>query len=170
MGNDTTITNKNITLASNSTTSNYVATMGWVNNPATSTNVVHRDGAETITGVKTFTGAVNMTTMPNGTDLTVKTQTQGDNSSKAASTAYVDTAITGAVGHPIPAISSSTDGQVLSNNGSAYYWKTVKDITTLAGLDDTTISTPTGGQSLVYDATTSKWINGAQTTATIRYW
>lgn len=38
----------------NSTTSNMVALKGWVNNPATATNVVHRSGNETIGGVKRF--------------------------------------------------------------------------------------------------------------------
>jgi hypothetical protein len=33
--------------------------MGWVNNPETSTNVVHRTGNETINGVKTFTEQIN---------------------------------------------------------------------------------------------------------------
>lgn len=40
----------------NSTTSNMLALKGWVNNPATATNVVHRTGNETIGGTKTFTG------------------------------------------------------------------------------------------------------------------
>jgi hypothetical protein len=38
----------------NSTTSDMVALKGWVNNPATATNVVHRSGNETIGGVKRF--------------------------------------------------------------------------------------------------------------------
>ena len=38
----------------NSTTSDMVALKGWVNNPATATNVVHRTGNETIGGVKRF--------------------------------------------------------------------------------------------------------------------
>lgn len=38
----------------NSTTSDMVALKGWVNNPATATNVVHRTGNETIAGVKRF--------------------------------------------------------------------------------------------------------------------
>jgi hypothetical protein len=38
----------------NSTTSNMLALKGWVNNPATATNVVHRSGNETIGGVKRF--------------------------------------------------------------------------------------------------------------------
>lgn len=35
-----------------------LATMGWVNNPATSTNVVHRSGNETINGTKIFTDTI----------------------------------------------------------------------------------------------------------------
>lgn len=41
--------------ASNSTTSTEVPTIGWVNNPSLSTNVVHRTGNETISGAKRFT-------------------------------------------------------------------------------------------------------------------
>lgn len=44
--------------ASNSTSDNYIATTGWVNNPNGSTNVVHRTGAETISGVKTFNDTI----------------------------------------------------------------------------------------------------------------
>ena len=40
--------------ASNSTTSGTLAVKGWVNDPAKSTNVVHRSGNETIGGIKTF--------------------------------------------------------------------------------------------------------------------
>ena len=50
------------------------------------TTLVHLAGAETITGDKTFTGAVNLT----GANATAATQTQGDNSTKIATTAYVD--------------------------------------------------------------------------------
>ena len=39
---------------SNSNNDSVVPTKGWVNNPATSTNVVHRSGNETISGNKTF--------------------------------------------------------------------------------------------------------------------
>lgn len=35
-----------------------LATMGWVNNPATSTNVVHRSGDETISGIKRFNNII----------------------------------------------------------------------------------------------------------------
>ena len=54
------VTNYSLTYATASTTNTYIPTMGWVNNPSTSTNVVHRSGAETITGQKTF----NSTSQP----------------------------------------------------------------------------------------------------------
>lgn len=45
------------TLSANSSTSeNLIATVGWVNDPNKSTNVVHRSGNETITGTKVFNG------------------------------------------------------------------------------------------------------------------
>lgn len=52
--------NVNVPLASqsSSTDSTIAASIGWVNNPATSTNVVHRSGDETIAGTKTFTGNI----------------------------------------------------------------------------------------------------------------
>ena len=112
----------------NSTSSTQIATVGWISDSTKSTNVVHRDSAETITGAKTFTGAVDMTGMGNDVNITVKTQSANDNSTNAASTAYVDAAVTADVGPGIPAISSSTNNKVLSNDGSAYYWKDVKDI------------------------------------------
>ena len=72
------IENRNLTKSTSSKTDTYVATMGWVNDGSKSTNVVHRDGTETITGNKNFTG-----------DLTAVTQTAGDNSTKVATTAYI---------------------------------------------------------------------------------
>lgn len=47
--------------ATNSTTSNGIATTGWVNDPTKSTNVVHRSGDETISGLKTFTSNIKIT-------------------------------------------------------------------------------------------------------------
>ena len=47
--------------ASNSTSETKIATVGWVNNPNYSTNVVHRTGNETIGGVKTFTSTIQGT-------------------------------------------------------------------------------------------------------------
>lgn len=45
-----------------STSSIQVPTMGWVNDPTKSTNVVHRSDDETIAGAKTFTNAIHMGT------------------------------------------------------------------------------------------------------------
>ena len=44
--------------ATNSTSKTDIATTGWVNDPTTSTNVVHRTGDETIDGDKTFSNNV----------------------------------------------------------------------------------------------------------------
>lgn len=43
-----------------STSYSFIPTMGWVNDPARSLNVVHRSGNETISGVKEFTNIVNI--------------------------------------------------------------------------------------------------------------
>ena len=50
--------NRCVTKATNSTTDTYLACMGWVNNPSTSTNVLHRSGDETASGNKYFSGFV----------------------------------------------------------------------------------------------------------------
>ena len=41
-------------VATNSTSSGVLAVKGWVNNPETATNVVHRSGNESLSGTKTF--------------------------------------------------------------------------------------------------------------------
>ena len=53
-------TNLNLEENINSTTSDDIAVKGWVNNPATATNVVHRSGNETIDGTKTFVNGVGI--------------------------------------------------------------------------------------------------------------
>lgn len=159
--------NGSLSGVSSSTTDTVIPTKGWVNNPATSTNVVHRTGDESIAGTKTFTGAISATSAT----VTVATQTRGDSSTKAASTAFVADGLSLKVDKSsLPSISTGTNGQVLSNNGSAFVWKTVRDITTLSGLDDTTVTTPTDDQSLVYDGTENKWVNKRPIIATISYW
>ena len=59
----------NLETVTSATDHTAIATMGWVNNPATSTNVVHRTGDETIAGVKTFTS--NIRTKNDLVDLSV---------------------------------------------------------------------------------------------------
>ena len=51
-------TNGSLSTVTNSTANNTIPTMGWVNNPSTSTNVVHRTGNETIAGDKTFSNII----------------------------------------------------------------------------------------------------------------
>ena len=51
---------ENVTTVTSSTDYSSIATMGWVNNPATSTNVVHRSGDETINGNKSFSNNVDV--------------------------------------------------------------------------------------------------------------
>lgn len=51
-------TNLSLTRETNNINVQTIPTMGWVNNPATSTNVVHRSGNEIIGGGKTFTSNV----------------------------------------------------------------------------------------------------------------
>ena len=52
------ITNLSATKVSSSSTEPTIPTMGWVNNSAASTNVVHRSGTETISGAKTFSSTI----------------------------------------------------------------------------------------------------------------
>lgn len=49
-------------VSSASTSATEIATVGWVNDPTKSTNVVHRTGNETIDGGKTFSDNVNANT------------------------------------------------------------------------------------------------------------
>lgn len=60
------LTNDSLSKVSSSTDDDYIPTMGWVNNPATSTNVVHRSGDETVGGAKTFTANVTINKASNG--------------------------------------------------------------------------------------------------------
>lgn len=63
----------NLETVTSATDHTGIATMGWVNNPATSINVVHRSGDETISGAKIFLNdifrkntSVDLTTTPTG--------------------------------------------------------------------------------------------------------
>ena len=53
-------TNLSLTKITSATNDDTIPTMGWVNNPDKSTNVVHRSGNETISGQKTFSDYVNL--------------------------------------------------------------------------------------------------------------
>lgn len=60
----------NLETVTSATGHTAIATMGWVNNPATATNVVHRSGDETIAGNKTFSNRVSF---PSGYYITTDT-------------------------------------------------------------------------------------------------
>ena len=62
------LVNTALTGATNSSTNGEIPTKGWVNNPDTSTNVVHRNGDETVGGKKTFTLQVTKTNASAGAD------------------------------------------------------------------------------------------------------
>ena len=75
----------------------------------------------------------------------------------------------------MPAISSGTAGQVVAcpDSGTNYVWKTIRDITTLGGLDDTAVDDEQDDQSLVFDANAGDngaWVNKRPTIAVISYW
>lgn len=65
-------TNGSLSDVSSSTSDADIPTKGWVNNPSTSTNVVHRSGDETISGTKTFQGTGWITHIKN-TSVTYNT-------------------------------------------------------------------------------------------------
>lgn len=144
----------------NNTISTIVASQGWVNDPTLSTNVVHRSGDETINGTKTFT------TSPN-----VPTATTGDNTTKAASTAFVQTELLGKEDKIVITDSDHNKVYATNENGETY-WRTVQDITTLEGLVDVNVDTQNkeDGQTIIFDSSSNKWVNGLQTVATIKYW
>lgn len=74
--------------ASSSTSNLDIATTGWVNDATKSTNVVHKDGTETIDGSKTFTNAIHMgtkdITTPNTTITTLHIPTTTANGNGAS--------------------------------------------------------------------------------------
>ena len=89
----------NLETATSDTGYAAIATMGWVNNPATSINVVHRSGNETIGGTKTFSSKIVGNLQGNADTATyATTQATTDNSTKIATTAWVRTYVNSVVG------------------------------------------------------------------------
>lgn len=90
--------------------------------------VVHLAGEETVTGDKTFTGSIVAT----AATVTVKDQTQGDNSANAANTKYVDAAAR-AVQEGLEAYEASNNAEVAKKaNDSAVVHNTGAE--TVAGV------------------------------------
>jgi hypothetical protein len=54
-----------------------------------------------------------------------------------------------------------SNGQALTYDSSSQLWKNSTPVNALSGLSDVTITSPTGGQVIKYNAGTSKWVNGA---------
>lgn len=79
-----TSTNLSLSGVDSSTTSSIIPTRGWVNNPSTSTNVLHRTGNETASGNKTFSGQIIRSTAPSASD----------NSTQVPNTSWVNSRIT----------------------------------------------------------------------------
>lgn len=94
--------------ATNAINSGVIATKGWVNNPSTATNVVHRTGDETIAGTKTFTGIVYGETPSQDTTSSMQIDTVGARNTKLQG--YANTSLS----------NLSSDGQMVvdSQNGT----------------------------------------------------
>jgi len=151
--------------ASNATTSNNkVATVEWTNDPAKSTNVVHRTGTEIISGSKDMTGAT----------VTVATQARGDNSTKAASTAFVADGLSLKQDTIQFTTSDAKKCYAVNQAGTALEWRVVKDISTVDDLEDTVIANKANDESLVWDTSAANgagaWVNKRPMVATILYW
>lgn len=124
-----------------------IATMGWVNNPATSTNVVHRSGDEYIGGTKTFSSKIVGNLQGNADTATyATTQATSDNSTRIATTAWVRNYVNSVVG------SGSVGASI-----SAYY----SNATTLTAEGN---SSSSGGS---YPSDYSDYINISPTVGTI---
>lgn len=101
-------TNENLTLATSSTTDTQLALKGWVNNPSTSTNVLHRSGNETASGNKTFSGQIIRSTAPSASD----------NSTQVPNTAWVNSRITSIMNNKLQVVSSLPS----SPNADTFYF------------------------------------------------
>ena len=112
------LSNRSVNEVTTSFSSTIIPTMGWVNNPNYSQNVFHRTGAETATGNKTFSGNVSFT----GT-ATAVTQATSDSSTKLATTAFVNNAMSSYASLPsgviLPFGGSSAPTGFLICDGSA---------------------------------------------------
>lgn len=104
------VTNYSLTYATASTSGTYIPTMGWVNNPNYSQNVVHRSGAETITGQKTFSSTTQPQVVRKNANQTLSTAT----SEVVCTCSFRDSTDT-----PIGVV-----GSFVSSSGSGMYMQT----------------------------------------------
>jgi len=115
--------------------------------------LVHLAGAETITGDKTFTGAVDLT----GANATAATQTQGDNSTKIATTAYVDAGLATKVDKV------STANRIYGTDSTGA--QTTYDFDTFGKVDDVRVN----GVSVVTDKIANLGTMASETAADYSY-
>jgi trimeric autotransporter adhesin len=122
------------------------------NNNITGTGTISATG--TITALGGFVGAINVVsdTSPSlGGDLDL-------NNNNITGTGSIADTVTGITQSP------SDNSTKLAT--TAYVDAQVSTENTIEEMNDTTITTPTNGQQLVYNSTTSKWENVTSTTAT----
>lgn len=137
--------------STNATNVKTIATKGWVNDATKSLNVVHRNGNEIIDGTKIFTTNITIPETPiNDTDATSKK--------------YVDNGLSDKQDKLID--ENTKAGTLLSNDGSNVTWRTIS----IEEMNNVNITNPVEGQTLVYTEDGKCWVNGLQTTATIKYW
>jgi hypothetical protein len=112
---------------------------------------VNLSGTQTISGNKTFSGTVAL-----GSSATASTQTAGDNSTKVATTAYVDGAVTLAGAYSFTAAGDSgsytiSSGDTLKVSGGTGLTATASDLTSTTtvtiDLDNTAVSAGSYGSA-----------------------
>lgn len=139
---------------------NYQAALAAYAN--TLSGLVHTTGAETIGGVKTFSAAAVFSASPS-----VPTATPGDNTTKAASTAFVTAALAGLIGGMVyqGTWNASTNTPTLTSSVGTkgfFYKVSVAGTTTLNG-----ISTWGVNDIVTFDGAAWDKIDGATSEATL---
>ena len=135
-------TNESLSTAESSTTSKVIPTKGWVNNPSTSTNVVHRSGTEEIGGSKTFSSSLKVGTA--GGSSTTGTYVSGSGSieltppTTASYGGFIDFHYAGSTDDYTSRIIESASGSLSINSNS--FSKTSPCTVNTAPTDDNTTS------------------------------
>ena len=137
-------------------------------------NLLRLSGAQTVSGNKTFSGTTTISgTIGLGSKATATTPTVTSNDTTVATTKFVkdqgyitgisSSDVTTALGYT-PYSNANPNGYISSITSSMV--TTALGFTPIASasvttLTDATISSPTNGQALVYDSSTSKWKNAS---------
>lgn len=155
----------NTTEATSATTSNVLATKGWVNNPSTATNVVHRSGNETIAGTKTFSSTISGNISGNAATVTNGVYTTGNQT--IGGTKTFSNTISGNINGNAATVTNgvyTTGNQTIA--GTKTFSGTLKATTASTTDHSTTVATTDWGQSLFANAigtprnVTVLWGNG----------